>query len=69
MTAKPKMVVGRLVSLTDREDVVTPLGPTHDEVTLNYQRHLAALIAAVYLFKEDETEDSLYRLIEAARAM
>ena len=66
---KPKLVVGRVVELDSGKRGVAPLGPSHSEVALEYQRHLAALIAAAYLYKDLHTVESIERLKRAAEAM
>jgi hypothetical protein len=69
---KTKLIIGRVVELDDHRQGVVPLSnqlATHGVEVLEYQRHVAALITAAYLFRAEETEKTLNDLARAARAL
>jgi hypothetical protein len=68
--SKQKLIVGRVTEFSSGKKVVAPFTATpHNETLLSYQKSLASLIAAAYLFQEEDTEENLNRLRLAARGL
>lgn len=60
---KSKLIVGRLVPVEGGQ-AVEPL--QHGTVVLDHQHKLAALIAAAYVYRDEQTRASLDKLRQAA---